>query len=440
MECTCPYAEDSNCKHMAAVLYCLKSGNIPIKEKSNEINIDEDTDFESFKKEFRRNRYSLFHNKTYLHDYELNDYIDLINDFIKISKKYVNVNNLLAYKIFEYFLLQINDINVYDAYGKKEKIFETLFEDFCDIFEDEKIFVNLLAFVGTIYTIRTDEFCYDYRENILNLLCDYINFKWQAEDTLILLRKLKKDKNIYDYEKNLIVEKEVFINYNFINKSEALEMAKNNLQIKSICKFLLDLYKDDEMKQVELLNKMISANKGSFKDIYYKKLLAIYKSNNNEEYMKLLKKYFIDCSNIDIYREIRKSYTSQDWLEIRLEYLKLVKYCDLYREICVEEEYYDLLLESLKDDWIENVNMYLGILIKNKPKEVLELYKDKLINNILCADSRKMYQKILNNFNNLFIIPEGKKELEKIIDYVRMNFKNRKALQEELDFYEETYM
>lgn len=38
MECTCPYAEDNNCKHMAAVLYCLKNNDLPIKE--NNINIE----------------------------------------------------------------------------------------------------------------------------------------------------------------------------------------------------------------------------------------------------------------------------------------------------------------------------------------------------------------------------------------------------------------
>lgn len=37
-------------------------------------------------------------------------------------------------------------------------------------------------------------------------------------------------------------------------------------------------------------------------------------------------------------------------------------------------------------------------------------------------------------------IPHGKKELENIILYIRENYKNRKALQEEIDFYEETYL
>ena len=37
-------------------------------------------------------------------------------------------------------------------------------------------------------------------------------------------------------------------------------------------------------------------------------------------------------------------------------------------------------------------------------------------------------------------IPYGKDELKNIITYIRENYKNRKALQEEVDFYEETYL
>ena len=39
MECTCPYAEENNCKHMAAVLYCLKKQWITSKRKKYQCKI-----------------------------------------------------------------------------------------------------------------------------------------------------------------------------------------------------------------------------------------------------------------------------------------------------------------------------------------------------------------------------------------------------------------
>ena len=48
--------------------------------------------------------------------------------------------------------------------------------------------------------------------------------------------------------------------------------------------------------------------------------------------------------------------------------------------------------------------------------------------------------KIEKVFENLLKIPKGKNELKEIIKYIRENYKNKKALQEEIDFFEETYM
>ena len=94
----------------------------------------------------------------------------------------------------------------------------------------------------------------------------------------------------------------------------------------------------------------------------------------------------------------------------------------------------------LESEWIETVNKYLKLLVKHRPKEILELYKNKLITEIDKASCRQHYQHILIYFNNMLKIPQGKKELKNIILYVREKYKNRKALQEEINFYEETYL
>jgi len=56
------------------------------------------------------------------------------------------------------------------------------------------------------------------------------------------------------------------------------------------------------------------------------------------------------------------------------------------------------------------------------------------------SSCRQHYQRILSNFNNMIKIPQGRTELKNVILYIRENYKNRKALQEEVDFYEETYL
>ncbi len=440
MNCTCPYAEDDNCKHMAAVLYCLKNNNLPIKEESIAIKSEEITSFEKFKREFKKECYKLFHNRSYLHTDELEDYIHILNQFIKEGTKYIGIDHKLAYQIFEFFIMEVDALDVYDEYGKKEILFAKLFESYQDLWEDEKIFVKLLAFIGTIYTLKSDTYYFEHKENMLNLLYQYLKYDWQAEDILVLLRKLDQSKDIYDFQKRNIKIKIIFINYYFIDKKKGLRLAEQSLDLYEVCEFLLDIYKDNQEKQIELLEKMIVANKGHSNEIYYDKLIAVYKKVDKKKYLDLLSKHFIEHGNIKIYRELKNNYGKDEWNQIKKEYLNQIKDSRLYRDICVEEEYYDELVKELKNEWIEVVNNYIKILAHHRPKEILELYKDKLLVEIDRSSCRQHYQKILSNFNYMLKLPHGKDELNNIIKYIRENYKNRKALQEEIDFYQETYL
>jgi len=339
MECSCPYAEENNCKHMAAVLYCLKNNDMPIIENNININSKEITNFQKFKKEFKREYNKLFHNRNYLHRNELEDYINLVNKFIGEGIKYIKNDIELAYKIFEFFIMEVDDLDVYDYYGEKEEIFANLFESFKEIFEKEKIFVRLLGFIGTIYTIDSDEYYFNHKENMLNLLYQYIKNKWQAEDALILLRKLYKDKRVYDYEKRNIIIKIIYITYYFTDEEEALKIAESSLDLREVCDFLLDLYRNDENKQIELLEKMVCANKGYSNEEYIVKLISIYKNKDKQKYLKLLNKHFIEHKNIEIYREIKNNYSKDEWNKIKRDYLEKSKDSRTYIDICIEEEY-----------------------------------------------------------------------------------------------------
>lgn len=438
MKCTCPYAEKENCKHMAAVLYCLKNQDLLIKTSTIDIPNVEISDFEKFKKNFKREYNKLFHNRSYIYENELDDYEELVGSFIKETIKYIDSNIELAYDIFEYLLIDIDALDVYDEFGQKENMINTLFESFEKLFDDEKIFVRFLAFIGTIYTMNSDDYYFNRKEYVLSMLCRYIKNKWQAEDTLILLQKMNRDNKIYDYQKRYFKANIVFLTYYFIDKTRALKIAEYNLDIDEICEFLLDIYKDDQNEQVRLLEKIIDINK--LNDKYYEKLLNIYKENDKEKYLDLLNKYFIKSRSIEVYKELKNNYSINEWDKIKHGVLEKVKDARLYREICAEEGYYDELLGSLKDTWIDVINQYLDILIKYKPNELLELYKNKLIIEIDNSSCRSHYQKVLTYFNEMNKIPNSKKELEIIFKYIREKYKNRTALQEELDFYEQTYL
>ena len=185
---------------------------------------------------------------------------------------------------------------------------------------------------------------------------------------------------------------------------------------------------------------MIYANKGYSNEKYFLKLISIYKKKDKQKYLDLLNQYFIEHQNIETYRQIKNSYSKDEWNKKKIFYLEKVKNSRVYIDICIEEEYYDELLKYLEDEWIEMLNKYLEILVKHRPKETLQLYKNKILTEIDRASCRQLYQKVLSYFENLLKIPKGKNGLKEIINYVRESYKNKKALQEEIDFFEETYM
>lgn len=439
LECNCPYALENNCKHMAAVLYCIKNNDLSTKENKVIIHSEEITDFDNFRKEYKKECYKLFHNRYYLHQNELEDYINIVNNFIREGTKYIENNNETAYQIFEFFLREIDGIDVYDEYGQKEDLFANVFESFKAIFNNEKLFINLLAFIEMIYVIDSDKYYFEHKVNMINLLYQYINNKWQAEDVLVLLNKLDKNKNIYDFYKNDIRTKIVYLNYYFINKEKAISIANLYLDNSEICDFLLRISNSEEEK-IEILEKIIFSEKNYPDEKYFRMLLSIYKDVDEDKCLNILRMYFDRYNELKIYHEIKEYYSPKDWLRVRKQYLDMVKGSKLYFDICAEEEYYDELVEALQDKWIDVINNYIDILKRHKPNELLQLYKSQILKDLSYASDRKRYQKILSNFRNFKRIPHGDNELANIIKYIRENYKNRKALQEGLDFFEETYL
>ncbi len=440
MKCTCHSSLKENCKHMAALLYSLKNDSLQLEEEEIKINIEDLKDYASFEKQFKKEYYKLFHNRTYIQENELEDYVRLITVFMNEAKKQVGTDNELAYEVFEYLLINVDGIEAYDEYGEKKRLFDLLFDSFRGLFEDARIFVRFLVFIVTIYTMDVEEFYFEHKSYLLDLLYHSIENKWQAEEFLTLLKKLDTDNYLYEFEKNDFRIKEITIYYRFMDKEKAIELAKTNLDIKEVCDFLLDVYKEDIKEQVFLLKKMIQVNKGYTNDRYYQKLMSIYEKNYPEKYLELLKEYFSIHGTMDTYLKIKACYNEKEWHKARKEYLSLTRGKRLYRDICVEEEFYYNLLDSLKHGWIDTINEYLPVLIINKPKEILELYKEKLIEELDTSSCRQHYQRMLNNFRNMLQIPNGKEELQEIIDYAKENYKNRQALQEELDFFVDTYM
>lgn len=440
MSCSCPYAEEHNCKHMAAVLYCLKHNSIPVKESVVKVNFDDVTNFQKFERLFKKEFYKLFHGRYYITDNELNDYENLIYVFADDSCKYIGVDNYLAYDIFEYLLLNVGNLDVYDRINKKEKIYAYLFDKFSEVFKEEGIFSRFISFLKNAYLDSDSCFYYDC-DDLVDILSEYISLRWQAELLLKMLNKLYNDRRIDDYIKEHLLLKIVVLNYNFVDQKKGLEIANSSLDVKSICDFLISLYDNNLDKKIELLKRIIEANKDYCDDEYYEMLLEIYSEKDADEYLKLLKKYFLESPSLETYIRLKELYDVKTWINVRSDYLKLVRdYKHLYMDICIEEGMYYEVLDILADSWILSFNDYLDVLICHIPESLLGVYKEKVVEEVAQSFDRKGYRKCFDYFLNLMKIPGGEEELKKIITDIKVEYTNKRALLEEVEFFESTYL
>lgn len=441
MSCSCPYAEEHNCKHMAAVLYCLKSDSLPVKENVLKVNFDDVMNFQKFERLFKKEIYKLLHGRYYINDNEYDDYENLIYAFANDSCKYIGVDNYLAYDIFEYLLLNVGNLDVYDKRNKKEKIYAYLFNKFSEVFKDEKIFSRFVNFLKNTYIDEDSCFYFYDSDNLVDLLYEKISFRWQAELLLKMLNKLYNDRRVDDYMKDDLLLKIVLLNYNFVDQDKSLEIANSSLDIKKICEFLINLYDNNLDKKIELLERIIEANKDYCDEEYYDMLLDIYKENDGEKYLEVLKKYFLEFPSLETYIKIKELYDVKTWLKIRDDYLKLVRDSKrVYMDICIEEGMYADALDILSESWISSFNDYLDVLICHIPESLLKVYREKVEEEVAHSHDRQMYRKCFDYFLNLMKIPGGEVELKKIIYDVKMKYTNKRALLEEIEFFESTYL
>lgn len=205
--------------------------------------------------------------------------------------------------------------------------------------------------------------------------------------------------------------------------------------------FYYFIYDNNLDKKFELLNRIIEANKDYCDDEYYEMLLEIYSEKDADEYLKLLKKYFLESPSLETYIKLKESYDVKTWINVRSDYLKLVRdYRHLYMDICVEEGMYYEVLNILADSRILSFNDYLDVLICHIPESLLGVYKEKVVEEVAHSFDRKWYRKCFDYFLNLMKIPGGEEELKKIIADIKVEYTNKRALLEEVEFFESTYL
>lgn len=452
MSCTCPYYERDNCKHIAAVLYCIEH------EKHESINVDfepsEDID-------------ELF--KTVNTQDKLDFLLDLLNEDSELSNRFRHkfsngidrqyyrekLSDILFEDNFSYELSEFikNDMGLLYDLGEYDLLMaliktstevvldEMSFDDYYygfDFDDFEEMFRKLIETPvrAKLFDMITWQL-YFYRDVYgLDSLLDFYasNFKQEDElaEKLDTIDEILDESNVYETELVLLridTMKLLSKSMDEINEFRSKYSGLNEIKQQYIDEAVEN---EDYNRAIRLVKNELGKDNGLlFKQDYDTQLKELYlKVNDNENYKKQLEEVlFNGFPEIDDYIEYAK--LSDNWIEEREEFFKKIDNHRFLNECYHHEKLYGGLVLNLRDEY--DLHDYKNILKDRYPDELLEAYLKIVYNLVSKSGTRKHYRNIVKLLKEMKSINGGDDIVNNLVCDWKIRYKRRTAMLEELE-------
>lgn len=479
--CSCPYAYDANCKHMAAVLYKLED----MKENTNK---------QSKFKEVLNNT-DEFKLKKYLFDYFKydNEFIDnYINEFKTVytksdEKEYMSVLDEIR-KLDETIDYEEYRYN-YDPYSKSVENPAKLLEDFIDNIvvslynkKEYDILINVLNKiydlldnfnnVDALYETEIEGDCLGFSMSIPQFLSEdkkeeHFNFLEKSvlknpltlraqEYITVMLECYKTSK----YQKRIckLIDKILKADYNCLPpiyaKSKYDIIKENDFPIEQQEQILEKYYKRDSWikdtyidfsienknykKAIELLKEEPVIDRERISN----KLIELYELTNNTEGVKgelryLIYESYYNANRFENIFKLKEFSSSDEWITEKdhiIDYYKQHQDYDTLNAFYIEEEDYEKLYENILENCsIKTLEKYKKYYIDNHAEDIKKIYKDLIIESSKTARNNSRYNEILGYLRILNTYPDGENIVKNLVEELKNKYKTRKKFIELLN-------
>ena len=228
------------------------------------------------------------------------------------------------------------------------------------------------------------------------------------------------------------------------------EKKASDEQIKEVCKrywknsSVRRYYVDICMKKKEYDHVLQILDECILLDKQYRGLISEYSEKkkeiyllqgNRSAYIEQLWKLVLEHEpgNLELYRELKKQYTADEWLVKREEiYGKLPAYAHVER-LYKEEKLYDrLLVYVLNCPGLYALQEYEKVLKKEYPEQILNKYKDEVSKMAVHTSDRKNYAHLVSLLRKMQQMKGGSKLVEQIAAEWKVKYRNRPAMMDEL--------
>lgn len=380
--------------------------------------------------------------------YEANGFISELEEIIDedVRRMIDNGNYLSAFEVMNYIFVLIGDVDMDDSDGGTgmlaDRIYQLWLELLVKVSSEEK------RKMFDWFTSHLDGSVIDYLEEYIEQIImgefeekEYEQAKLDFIEDMIA-RSERKDS---DWSRDYGVGKWAVRYLEMLQEKKASdeqikEVCKRYWKNSSVRRYYVDICtKKKEYDHVlQILDECILLDKqyrGLISEYSEKKKEIYLLQGNRSAYIEQLWKLVLEHEpgNLELYRELKKQYTADEWLVKREEIFgKLPAYAHVERMYKEEKLYDRLLVYVLNSPGLYALQEYEKVLKKEYPEQILNKYKDEVSKMAVHTSDRKNYAHLVSLLRKMQQMKGGSKLVEQIVAEWKIKYKNRPAMMDEL--------
>ncbi len=380
--------------------------------------------------------------------YEADGFISELEEIIDedVRRMVDNENYLSAFEVMNYIFVVIGDVDMDDSDGGTGMLADRIYQLWLELLV--KVSAEEKKKMFDWFTSHLDGSVIDYLEEYIEQIImgefDEKEYEQEKLDFIedMITRSECKDS---DWSRDYAVGKWAVRYLELLKKKKISEE-----QIKEICKkywnnstvrrYYIDIcMKNKEYDHIlQVLDECILLDKqyrGLISEYSEKKKEIYLLQGNKSAYIEQLWQLILEheAGDLDLYRELKKQYSVDEWLIKREEiFKKLPAYAHVER-LYKEEKLYDrLLVYVLNSPGLYALQEYEKVLKKEYPEQILGKYKDEVNKMAMHTSDRKHYAHLVSLLRKMQQMKGGVELVEQIATEWKAKYKNRPAMMDEL--------
>ena len=380
--------------------------------------------------------------------YEADGFISELEEIIDedVRRMIDNGDYLSAFEVMNYIFVLIGDVDMDDSDGDTGMLADRIYQLWLELLvkvsskEKRKMF--------DWFTSHLDGSVIDYLEEYIEqIIIEEFEEKEYEQAKLDFIEDMiaRSERKDSDWSRDYGVGKWAVRYLEMLQEKKA-----SDEQIKEVCKrywknsSVRRYYVDICMKKKEYDHVLQILDECILLDKQYRGLISEYSEKkkeiyllqgNRSAYIEQLWKLVLEHEpgNLELYRELKKQYTADEWLVKREEIFgKLPAYAHVER-LYKEEKLYDrLLVYVLNSPGLYALQEYEKVLKKEYPEQILNKYKDEVSKMAVHTSDRKNYAHLVSLLRKMQQMKGGSKLVEQIVAEWKIKYKNRPAMMDEL--------